>query len=178
MDSHFQRHVLIQMTIFFFLFIHSLPSTNANLIDDACNVFKDPRSCISALKQDPKIISAPDFKTLAKNAVRFAISNSTDSKNFIQDMAQKSTEPTLKKALESCLSERGYGYVIRDFKIVLREIDEDPESASYDAMVAQDGAQYCEETLASSGLKVDSVTTRNDYVKLYSIVCSAVMDKI
>ncbi|KAK3230161.1 hypothetical protein Dsin_002042 [Dipteronia sinensis] len=97
MDSQFQSHVLIQMTIFFLLFLHSFPSTKANLVDDVCKDTRDTPSCAYALEQDPNAISVPDFKSLAKIALRLVVSNSTDSKNFIQDMAQKSTEPTLNK---------------------------------------------------------------------------------
>ncbi|TXG53268.1 hypothetical protein EZV62_022437 [Acer yangbiense] len=132
-----------------------------------CKDTRHPPSCVYALEQDPNAISALDFKALAKIALRLAVSNSTNSKNFIQDMAQKSTELTLKKALEACVSNDGYVHVVGSFESSLLGIDVDPMTANYDAMVAGDGAQWCAKALASGGLKVASVSTRNDYVMLY-----------
>ena len=176
MDSHFHSHVLIQITILFFLFLHSLSPATANLVSDVCKETKNPPSCVSALNQDPKSPSTTDVKALAKIALQLAVSNSTTSKNDIQNLAKKSTQPTLKKALDICVS--SYVQVVASFNSSLHEIDEDPQTANYDASVAGDGARSCEDALASGGLKVASVSTLNGYVFLHSNIGDVITSRL
>ncbi|KAH7568094.1 hypothetical protein ACOSP7_009502 [Xanthoceras sorbifolium] len=176
MASHFHTNVLIQITICFFLLLLSLSPIKANLVNDVCKDTQNPTSCVSALELDAKATSTTDLKALAKMALQLAVSNSTNSKKYIEEMAGKTTEPALKKALETCVS--NYVYSVGSFNSALEELDEDMDTATYDAKVAGDGAQYCEDALAFGGVKEASVSTRNGYVFLYSDIGFVITNKL
>ncbi|XP_050252010.1 uncharacterized protein LOC126698670 [Quercus robur] len=93
-----------------------------------------------------------------------AVANSTKSKAYIYDLLNKNhTEP-----IKQCSF--WYGAVVGSFRSALGELDEDTLTANYDAKVAADGANICENALASAGVQVPSISTRNNYVRLYSSI--------
>ncbi|XP_044511550.1 cell wall / vacuolar inhibitor of fructosidase 2-like [Mangifera indica] len=153
----------------------------SSLVNRVCKMtticsYKD---CIAALALDPRASSTSNPKALAKIALKLVVSNSTNSKKYIEAMAKKQCfSLSLKSALEYCVSQYE-SVVIPSFKMALKEVDEDPLTANYDAKVASDGANYCEEKLSCEGCHdVASITTRNYYVKIYSDIGFAVTNMI
>ncbi|KAJ0086761.1 uncharacterized protein LOC116146458 [Pistacia vera] len=181
------------LSISFFLLLHSpspataVPATNndapSSLVNKVCQktTLCSYNDCVAALALDPKSSSATDAKALAKIALKLAVSNSTSSEKYIDEMAKnEGSSPGLKSALEYCVLQY-QSVVLLSFRSALNEVDDDPLTANYDAKFASDGAYYCGEKLKSGGFQshdVDSIRTRNNYVTIYSDIGFAVTNMI
>lgn len=187
MDSH-RTLVMKQVAaaaIALLLIIRSPSQTNARilknspstLVESVCKKALNYADCVSSLDSDPQTPSASDLKTLAKIALEIAVTNTTNSKDYIDKMAKdNSTAPSLIPALKQCVS--NYESAVVSFDSAKVELDEDIMSANYDAKVAGDSAVSCETTLNSTRLDVPSVRARNYYVNLFSNIGYVITDML
>ncbi|KAK9216379.1 hypothetical protein WN944_008388 [Citrus x changshan-huyou] len=170
----------VAVAIALFLVVHSPSPTNAmildspsKLVDGVCKKTLNYADCVSAIGS----ASASDLKTLARVSLERAVSNTTNSKDYIDKLAKdKSTAPALIRALKECVSD--YESSAASFKSAKMEIDEDISSANYDAKVAGDGADSCDTSLKATKKDVPSVKARNYYVKLYSNIGFVITEQL
>uniref|UniRef100_A0A7N2KVP1 Pectinesterase inhibitor domain-containing protein n=2 Tax=Quercus lobata TaxID=97700 RepID=A0A7N2KVP1_QUELO len=174
-NMDFQGHVLVvNLTFYFyllFLFFHSPLQTNASssssstkLIESVCKNTIDNANCLKALESDPRAVKASRLKDLAKIALELAVANATESKAYIDALLTKNhTEP-----IKQCSF--WFEAVVGSFRSALRELDEDVLSANYDSKIAGDDADSCENALALGKVQIPSISTRNNYAKLYSSI--------
>ncbi|KAJ7974029.1 Pectinesterase inhibitor domain containing protein [Quillaja saponaria] len=172
-----QTHALIlsAISLSLLLLVNSpLPTTaTSQLIESVCNQTSISSSkCVKLLESDPRSSSATNLHDLAKVVLEAAITNSTDSLSFINKMLKNnSTEPIKKCAF-------WYEAVVGSFNSALKELDEDIETANYDVKIAGDDANNCETSIASSGVKIPSISSRNDIIKLYSDILFVITNKL
>ncbi|KAJ4701073.1 Pectinesterase inhibitor domain containing protein [Melia azedarach] len=190
MDSHniFIKQVApaAVASIAAFLLLLQFPSqTNAitlnspsNLVDGICRKTLNYADCVSALQLDSLTLSTSDLNALARIALEIAVANTTNSKAFIQELAEsKSTKPSLKRALKLCVW--AYEGSVASFNSAKSELDEDISSANYDAKVAGDGAVTCETVLNSTEAdEPTEIKARNYFLSLYSNIGSVITDKL
>ncbi|KAM4080423.1 hypothetical protein ACJW30_11G015100 [Castanea mollissima] len=162
------HHLLVALTFsLLFLFFHYPLPTNAStnkLVDSVCKKTINNGDCINALESHPRTATTSELKDLAKIAFQMAVANSTESKTYIDDLLNKNHTESIKKC------SFWYGAVVGSFRSGLEELDVDALTANYDAKVAADGANNCENALASAGVQVPSISTRNKYVRLYGSI--------
>ncbi|KAF2291112.1 hypothetical protein GH714_020161 [Hevea brasiliensis] len=82
----------------------------------------------------------------------------------------------ISKPLKSCLS--WYEAIIASFKSALIELEEDVPSANYDVKMVGDYVQGCEDELARDKVQIPSVTTRDNYAKLYSNIAFVITEHL
>ncbi|KAL0015715.1 hypothetical protein SO802_002784 [Lithocarpus litseifolius] len=168
-NMDFQGHVLVVTLTFYllFLFFHSPLQTNASstkLIGSVCKNTIDNDNCLKALESDPRAVKASRLKDLAKISLELAVANATESKTYIDALLTKNhTEP-----IKQCSF--WFEAVVGSFRSALRELDEDVLSANYDSKIAGDDADSCENALALGKVQIPSISTRNNYAKLYSSI--------
>ncbi|CAJ2650050.1 plant invertase/pectin methylesterase inhibitor protein [Trifolium pratense] len=94
-----------------------------------------------------------------------AIERSTKAQNYLKSLTSKYPSS---KALKEC-STNCYDSCVGDFKSALKELVEDPLSASYDAFVAGDEPSRCDKLLADEKKVNDpSISASNDEMKFLS----------
>ncbi|KAJ4701074.1 Pectinesterase inhibitor domain containing protein [Melia azedarach] len=187
MDSHniFVKQVAAAAIAAFFLVFWSPSTTNAitlnspsSLVANVCRKTINYAECVPALQLDSRTPSTSDLKALARIALEIAVANTTNSKAFIQELAEsKSTKPSLKPALRQCVW--AYEGSVASFNSAKSELDEDISSANYDAKVAGDGAVTCETVLNSTEAdELTEIKARNYFLSLYSNIGSVITDKL
>ncbi|XP_040997085.1 uncharacterized protein LOC121243090 [Juglans microcarpa x Juglans regia] len=167
------------------LFFYSPLGTNAathELVEGVCKEAVERatkgnivtyENCLEALESDSRTRTTSNLKALAKIALELALANATESEAYVDDLLKKNRTSA---PLEACSS--WYDSAVGSFRSALGELDDDVEVASYDVRIAADDANYCEDALASGGVKVPSISTRNDYIKLYSFIGYVIIDKL
>lgn len=172
MDS--PSHLLTSFTtICFLLCISSLSQTDAEvpkIVESVCKETKNQARCQETLAA---IHSPKDLHGLAQATLRLAIANAKDSAAFINTLMLKNnaSEP-----IKQCAF--WYKEVVASFQSALAELDDDISSANYDSKVAGDGAEACEEALASKGVQMPSISTRNEQVKLFSSIAFVITNRL
>ncbi|RVX13293.1 putative invertase inhibitor [Vitis vinifera] len=154
---------------------HSLSPAHAasELVDGVCHESQNYSFCIQALESDPKTPAAKDYMDLAVISLNLGISNTTDTRSYINDLYESpETDPSKKPALKGCIS--GYDGAVGSFKSALGELKEDALTANYDAKVAGDGAVSCEDQLASGGVKDSSISARNQFTLSLSNIADVI----
>lgn len=159
----FPTQFLKFLTICFLIFLSSSPSlTNASskLVDSVCKETKNyNKKCRLVLGSDPRTKSVKDLNRLAEISLQLSIADAKNSLAFIKKMVGT-------KAVRQC----GvlYEAVVASFKSALVELEEDPLTSNYDILMAADNADACENELAKRGVRVPSISARNNGVKLFS----------
>ncbi|KAJ9146099.1 hypothetical protein P3X46_028409 [Hevea brasiliensis] len=171
------RHFLLSAV--FMIMISHLMAGNApsKLVEDVCNQAKELGTkfadCVDGLLLDPTSATA-NLTTLAHISIQLGISNATDTQTYIENMLK--SNPGLQKPLKSCLS--WYEAIIASFKSALIELEEDVPSANYDVKMVGDYVQGCEDELARDKVQIPSVTTRDNYAKLYSNIAFVITEHL
>ncbi|KAJ4846281.1 hypothetical protein Tsubulata_008801 [Turnera subulata] len=167
----------IFMLVLLFHWRASSAAPTSKLVEEVCKEVSEQvhrPGCVEALTSDPRTSSA-DPKALAKITVEMAISKTTESQNFIKNLA--STSPKFKAPLETCVS--SYGSALSALKGTLKELlEDDIESASYSIKMPDDEAEVCESALTTNKAPFPEVTTRNNYVKLFSSIGIVVINRL
>ncbi|GAV89591.1 PMEI domain-containing protein [Cephalotus follicularis] len=176
MDSY--THCFLVSTVLMLLILNSnAANPPSKLVQNICKETSNPPNCLSALQPDPRTTSVSTFRDLAQIALQLAIANTTNSQTFIKNMLNsKGNNPHLRHAIQNCVS--SYRYAIYSFRSALNELDDDPLTANYDAKVAGDGATNCEDGVASTGQTVAPISTRNQYLLLYSDIGYRITNKL
>ncbi|MCH95311.1 hypothetical protein A2U01_0016286 [Trifolium medium] len=104
-----------------------------------------------------------------------AVEKSTKAQNYLKNLVNKYPSS---KALKEC-STYSYDACVSNFKVSLAELDEDRESASYDAFVAGDEPNRCDSLLAGEKKVNDSsISSLNDEMKFLSHVAVLVIARL
>jgi pectinesterase inhibitor-like protein len=162
--SHGRAVMVLPLSLL--LLLHSLSPTNAatQLVIGVCKQTINYINCVEALESDSRTPSASNLKDLAKIALGLALSNATESKSYIDGLLKKQrTAP-----VEKCSF--WYEAVVGSFRSSLNELEEDALTANYDAKIAGDYAISCENELSTGQVRVRAISTRNNYVLLYSSI--------
>lgn len=137
------------------------------LSSQVCQKTTDNARCLRALGSDSRTSKATDLTALANICLDLAVANSSDSLTFLQKMNRDpSTSPALKSALGSCVN--NYQSAVASFKSAISDLQSDVMTASYDIKVATDGPKICSDDLAKRGLSVPEISSRNNYIQLFS----------
>ena len=163
-NSH--ARAVMALALSFLILFHSLSPTTAatKLVEGVCKKTISYANCVEALDSDSRIPSASNLKDLAKIALGLALSNATESKSFIDKLLKIKRTAAVAKCSSS------YKLVVASFRSALEEVEEDALTANYDAKIASDYAISCENELGSHGIKIPAISTRNNYVQLYSSI--------
>ncbi|CAN1175757.1 Cell wall / vacuolar inhibitor of fructosidase 2 [Linum perenne] len=158
-------------------------ATSSKLIQDICNqASKIPptklQDCLAAFASDPTAPTA-DLKGLAQIALKSGETNATEGVKHINSLlagGSAALSPDQKAALKSCAS--WFDASRLSFRSSFNELDEDVQTANYDAKIAGDDARNCHETLAKGKVSEDSVEVRVGYLQLYSNVAGVITDRL
>ncbi|KAB1201072.1 hypothetical protein CJ030_MR0G005128 [Morella rubra] len=176
MDSHGSHCQAIAFTLSLLLLFHSPFPSNAatKRVEGVCKQAVDYASsnpgtvsyanCLEAFESDSRARYASNFKDLTTIALGLAVTNATESQAYIDGLLERSHTA----AIERCSS--WYEGVVARFQSARDELDEDFVCANIDVKVAGDYASNCENELVSAGVKVAAISTRNNYVHLYSSI--------
>lgn len=156
-----------------FFILMAITHCHADMISEVCKDTTDNAACLNYLKGDPKTSSAKDFKELSKFTLELAIRKTSESQNWIKDLLKTKEDPSIK----ICGFE-AYDEVVGSFKSSIRELDEDPQTANYDAKVAGDGAEQCQNVLEQAGIQNPEITARNKDAMLLSDIAFEVTNRI
>ncbi|KAB1201074.1 Cell wall / vacuolar inhibitor of fructosidase 2 [Morella rubra] len=145
------------------------------LVEEVCNRSGVSEFCVEALESDPRTASAPDLLSIAKIALDLAKTNATSTRNYIDGMLKRDdTKPALRPALEKCAS--SYELVFASFSSAHDELEEDPMTANYDALIAGDYISSCDEELSSGGVSVPSISAKNQVMMYFVRIGDTVTD--
>ncbi|XP_071724892.1 uncharacterized protein [Rutidosis leptorrhynchoides] len=145
----------------------------SKLVQTFCGKLTNPNSCLSALQPDPKSATVSSYHDLATITLNLGVSNTTKSKNFLESSKGKYNP----NAVDECI--KGFTYAIGTLGTALKEIDDDPESAGYDAAVAKDGADRCVAAFKSANIQVPpEISSRVGYVQLYAYLGNMVTENL
>ncbi|KAM7250314.1 hypothetical protein ACFE04_022197 [Oxalis oulophora] len=156
------------------LLINSFNADPSKLILEFCDSVDNHAACLSALGADPKSATIESHHDLAQLALNLAIANTTSSKTLIESTLTGKFDPNI---TSECI--KGFSWSINSFNNSLKGIDDDAESAAYDATAALDGATEC--VAAFNGTKVEipqEVLTRISYIQLFSGLANALIDHL
>ncbi|XP_071923304.1 cell wall / vacuolar inhibitor of fructosidase 2-like [Coffea arabica] len=148
-------------------------AAKSNAVDEFCNQRKtssDRVFCNRVLNSFPTSASAKDSPALLKIAVALAVTNAKKTRNFIITKSKSKTiSPQVKGALQNC--SLAYNGSIRQLRLVIQDLDDDPLMVSYDAHIARKQLNKCKETLAKNNMVDNSITSRHQiaikYARLY-----------
>lgn len=162
-------------TISLLLFLSSPSPTNvaaSKLIDSVCKTTEEyATKCHQLIGSDPKTKTLEDPKKLAEIVLQMSIENAKSSYDFINQMLKSNPAEPIKKCLF------WYEAVVGSFKSSKEELEEDPQTANYDAKVAADDGDTCDKELAA-GLPIPEISARNDQVRLHSRIADAVTNLV
>ncbi|KAM7252439.1 hypothetical protein ACFE04_024322 [Oxalis oulophora] len=159
--------------IFVLSFLHSFNGVYSNLVQDFCKTTENQGTCLSALLVDPKIGTVTTYHDLALSTLKLAVSNTTSSKNlFVSSKGKYNPD-----AIKMCIG--GFTYAIGSLGSALKEIDQDAQSAGYDAAVANDGANQCTNGFSMAKIQIPSeISTRVGYLRTYSMLGNRVTEHL
>ncbi|KAF5444544.1 hypothetical protein F2P56_033668 [Juglans regia] len=166
--------VLLMLSLSILVFSQSFLPANAakNLVPDVCRETISYAGCMHAFQSDPRAKTASNFMDLAKIALELGLKNAIDSKAYIDGLLEKNHAAPIKKC------SFWYEAVVGSFQSALSELKEDALTANYDVKIAGDDAASCENELASGGVKVPSISARNNDVALYSNIGDVITNKL
>ncbi|KAG2663054.1 hypothetical protein I3843_16G008800 [Carya illinoinensis] len=166
--------VVLLLSLSIIVFSQSFLPANAakNLVPDVCRETISYDRCMHALQSDPRAKTASNFMDLAKIALKLGLNNAINSKAYIDGLLEKNHAAPIKKC------SFWYEAVVASFRSALAELEEDAMTANYDVKIAGDDAASCENELASGGVKVPSISTRNSDVALYSNIGDVITNKL
>ncbi|KAL9317680.1 hypothetical protein ACSQ67_014197 [Phaseolus vulgaris] len=134
----------------------------------------DKEGCTLLLKQaDPKIVNAMTFDDLAQATLEWAVTKGTEAQAFLKQLAQMDNNP----AITQCAN-FDYDGVVASFKSALEELQEDPQTASYDAKVAGDGPACCDRGLASANITNPAIAALNRQIVILSTMAFTAVCKL
>ncbi|KAJ4701075.1 Pectinesterase inhibitor domain containing protein [Melia azedarach] len=176
---------MVLATLSFFFFLHSVASpisatthqkVQSHLLQKACNRTHEYQNlCLKVLKSDPQTASASTPLALANGVLKMAMSDTIMASERIRVLlTSKYTKPAYKAAMEGCIY--WYNVAAGDFNVSMRELNEDPPTANYDAMLAGTQTQYFQNALASDRVQVPEIVTLNIKLVFFSLVAGASID--
>ncbi|KDP36580.1 hypothetical protein JCGZ_08347 [Jatropha curcas] len=152
MDS--QGIIWVFSTIFLCLLLHfpfEIEATSRNeLLNDVCHQSPDDKSCIKALKSDPKISRVSNLKGLTNVALGEAREESIATKKFFISL-KDSSDPKVKKALKECAKYFG------EAKSMLNLDGLEGDTASLDVHYALDSCEQCENALKEANVHIGAI---------------------
>jgi pectinesterase inhibitor-like protein len=168
--------VFLTILVIFISFAASQKS-GTSLYENLCNGthLKVKQRCLKYVETNPELTSAKDYLTLSKLFLKMAIEKSIEGQNYLKKLVYK--YPT-SKALKHC-STYCYDTCVGDFKSSLQDLAKDLESASYDAFVAGDEPNNCDDNLvAEKKVNDPSIFTLNDEMKFLSGLANFIINRI
>jgi hypothetical protein len=158
----------ILLTVSLFFNSHSVPlKSNSKLYQNICqDAGNDNERCLKLLEANPLIISAKNYLTLNILFLSMAIEKATKGQDYLKTLIK---EYPFSQAIKQC-SNDDYNALVSSFRISLSELVDDPILANYDAKVAGDGPQACDQALAKEKIVNHYVSTMNNEMKFLSYV--------
>ncbi|XP_071724893.1 uncharacterized protein [Rutidosis leptorrhynchoides] len=161
-------------TIVIITLLHPFDAVPSKFVKDFCGGQNNPHACLSAITPDPKSTTVSNYHDLALIIFKLAVSNTTNSRNFLISSKGKYKYPRL---INGCIN--AFRYSRNSFNSAFGEVDEDPQTCSYDAFVAKDGAEECESYFKHAGIKIPpEISIRAGYIVLYSVIGQNVADHL
>ncbi|TXG53248.1 hypothetical protein EZV62_022417 [Acer yangbiense] len=175
---------MMLMTLFLSLSLHSASQAPApaptptfvsnNLIESTCkNTGKlYTISCMKILESDPGTASASSPLDLAKAALNLAVEDIRVAGKKLRVLLK-----TKRKPFEICVN--WFDMAVGQFSMSSKEVDEDPETANYDAALANSHESAdCENALASAGIHLPQIEALIQRLKCFCRIAYAVTDAL
>ncbi|CAI9087380.1 OLC1v1021437C1 [Oldenlandia corymbosa var. corymbosa] len=150
-----------------------------NAMNEFCNQKANKRDrefCNRVLKSDPRSASAKDNVGLLLISVDLAIGKTNKTREYyIYSWAKlihhkkPSNSEALISALKDCV--HAYEWGIGELKIIPAELKDDPPTASYDALMAHDALQTCDDSLSKNKISNYPVLIRHRSSARYVQLC-------
>ena len=134
-----------------------------DLISEICNSSSDKKTCTDILESNSKAAKAKNYEQMSKVVLEMAYDKAAEGQNFLKSLAQSTNCPTLTECAHF-----DYDTAVLSFKSALGELEEDPQTANYDAKVAGDGPAQCDRGMANAQVVNADVTALNREISLYS----------
>ncbi|KAK2659097.1 hypothetical protein Ddye_005630 [Dipteronia dyeriana] len=151
-----------------------------NLIESTCkNTGKlYTISCMQILESDPETASASSPVDLAKSALNLAVEDTRVAGEKLRVLLKtKITQPELSESFDICVN--WYDMAVGQFSMSSKEVDEDPETANYDAALANSHESAdCESALASAGIHLPQIHALIQRLKCFCRIAYAVTDAL
>ncbi|KAI5654551.1 hypothetical protein M9H77_31738 [Catharanthus roseus] len=126
----------------------------------------DRAFCIRVFKSNPISSSAPDNIALLKIAIDLTVGNSRKTLDFIQTLSNsKDTKAPLMPVLQECIS--GFENSIKQLELITQDLEDDPPMASYDARMANEQLDRCQDSLKTSKIPQNQITSRYKIAAAY-----------
>ncbi|CAI9087378.1 OLC1v1021435C1 [Oldenlandia corymbosa var. corymbosa] len=135
---------------------------------------KDREFCLRALKTDPRSAAARDLLSLLQISVDLAVKKTNEAHQFLITLSKKKNNSatenqSLKAVLKDCSF--AYSWCLKELEMIPRELLDDAALASYDALMASDALQSCNESLKKSNIANHSISRMHRDVAHYVLLC-------
>ncbi|KAK4860356.1 hypothetical protein QYF36_021971 [Acer negundo] len=129
-------------------------------------------SCMKILESDPETASASNPLDLAKAALNLAVKDTRVAGKKLRVLLKSKSKPS-----EICVN--WYDMAVGQFSMSSKEVDEDPETANYDAALANSHESAdCENALASAGIHLPQIEAMIQRLKCFCRIAYAVTDAL
>ena len=153
---------------------HRLLGVGHDLIDQVCNEVTNYYSlCQKALREDPEIVHAKNFTELSVAILKLGLNRGAEGQIFLRGLANEIHVP----AIEDCATIY-YDAVIRAFKASLGLMKSDLISANYEAKIAGDGTNYCDQALSAVHIHNPKIFYLNRQITMLGFSAYSAMVKI
>ncbi|XP_061345115.1 uncharacterized protein LOC133290972 [Gastrolobium bilobum] len=165
------------LTLCLILISHSPLQANAKgqrVCGQVCKeALEDRAMCMTILRSDPRILRSKNYVQLSKMVLQLALNKGIEGQNFLKQLALTNISP----AIEQCAN-FDYDGVVESFKSALGELEDDPQTANYDAKVAGDGPDTCERGLAAAHIVNPAISALNREILLLSKIAFLATNKL
>jgi len=153
---------------------HRLLGVGHYLIDQVCHEVIDYYSlCQKALREDSEIVHAKNFTELSVAILKLGLKKGEEGQIFLRELAKENHIP----AIEDCATIY-YDAVIRAFKASLSLMKSDLISANYEAKIAGDGTNYCDQALSAVHIHNPKIFYLNRQITMLGFSAYSAMVKI
>ncbi|CAI9116491.1 OLC1v1017652C1 [Oldenlandia corymbosa var. corymbosa] len=153
---------------------------SSKTVDDFCNqrsTSEDRAFCLTVLKSNPRSATATDNISLLKIAKDLAVGNAKKTRDFFTTLTKNNgTRPSLLPVLDECIS--AYDESITELLLVTQDLVDDPPMTAYDAHVANQEMNRCQDILKTNGVSDDFILSRHkiasDYGRLIEEIAKSI----
>ncbi|KAK3230208.1 hypothetical protein Dsin_002089 [Dipteronia sinensis] len=155
-------------------------SLSNNLVESTCNKTCDElyTLCMEILESNPETASASSPLDLAKAALNLAVEDTQVASEKLRVLLKtKITQPELSELFDICVN--WYDMAVGQFSMSSKEVDEDPETANYDADLANSHeSSDCESALASAGIHLPQIEAMIKRLECFCRIAYIVTDAL
>lgn len=149
------------------------PSDSYKFVDEICasnSITRDPAFCKKVLMSDPRSATAQKNADVLLISIDSAVAYLNETKEYFTSLLKShATKAESNQVFKECISDYHVG--ILELSIIPKDMVDDPNLASYDALLASDNLKYCDNALQSSKIANESILSRHETATSYVWLC-------